>query len=239
MQEETLLKDMGIPKITWDLRTFPMNQLEARLTLSQRKLLKEYIESRGIRLLATLKESNTNIPKYEDEKVRYEEVLFFKIKVKSHKKNKEIFKIFSRIIPYAQVIVFECNKSYKIVLSELVKTHDSMLKQSDNPIYETKDSIHITDMIQYIHFDNIDKTNLYHMYKDIKSQLVKCELEILHKSTLNNKNEAFIKEIEEIDKQINQLTRAVKNEKQLNLRIPKQIQLTELKKKRKLKLEGE
>lgn len=68
MKEEEILTTLNLPKESWTLRTFPFNQLVKQLTLPQRKLFQERIVARGIRILATISERNTNILKYESKK---------------------------------------------------------------------------------------------------------------------------------------------------------------------------
>src|SRR5699024_11050655 len=98
------------------MRTFPFNKLSIHLNLKQRRFMSETITTRGIRVLASINPNNTNIPSYENETERYEEIHVFLIKVEHLKHTKEIFKILNKIIPYPLIIIFSHQTNYQIIL---------------------------------------------------------------------------------------------------------------------------
>lgn len=99
MNEAQLLKAIGFPKATQIMKTLPYNQMEGKLMSTQKKIISDHVVSRGIRILATIQTSNTNINVFESESERFDSIVFLAINVKDLKKSAQIYKVFMSIMP--------------------------------------------------------------------------------------------------------------------------------------------
>lgn len=227
MKEEDILKILKLPKETWTLRTFPFNQLEKQLSLPQRKLFQENIESRGIRILATISERNTNINKFEDDIEKYEEIIIFKIKVNRFNKVKELYKTLSSKIPYPLFVVFSLNDKYKIVMSEHEKSDNGYLNVK--AILETAENEDLESYLQEIEFTQLNTSNLKMLYKDILTKLIKVESMKKYNTSIEETNIEILERLKQLDKEIEQLIKKAKKEPQLNRRVEYQLKINKLK----------
>ncbi|MGK0575997.1 DUF4391 domain-containing protein [Macrococcus capreoli] len=227
MKEEDILKILKLPKETWTLRTFPFNQLEKQLSLPQRKLFQENIESRGIRILATISERNTNINKFEDDIEKYEEIIIFNIKVNRFNKVKELYKILSSKIPYPLFVIFSLNDKYKIVMSEHEKSDNGYLNVK--AILETAEIEDLESYLQEIEFTQLNTSNLKMLYKDILTKLIKVESIKKYNTSIEETNIEILERLKQLDKEIEQLIKKAKKEPQLNRRVEYQLKINKLK----------
>ena len=228
MKEEEILTILNLPKESWTLRTFPFNQLEKQLTLSQRKLFQERIVARGIRILATISERNTNILKCETEK--YEEIILFQIKVNQFNKVKDIYKTLASLMPYPLIILFNSEDSYKIVMSEHEKTDNGYLKVTN--ILETTETINLNAYLSSANLDALDKTSLRTFYLDMMAKFVAAESKEKYDASIEDNKVELLELVMKLDKEIQQLVNKAKKEPQLNRRIEYQLKANKLKEER-------
>ena len=230
MKEEEILTILNLPKESWTLRTFPFNQLEKQLTLSQRKLFQERIVARGIRILATISERNTNILKYESETEKYEEIILFQIKVNQFNKVKDIYKTLASLMPYPLIILFNSEDSYKIVMSEHEKTDNGYLKGTN--ILETTETINLNAYLSSANLDALDKTSLRTFYLDMMAKFVAAESKEKYDASIEDNKVELLELVMKLDKEIQQLVNKAKKEPQLNRRIEYQLKANKLKEER-------
>lgn len=230
MKEEEILTTLNLPKESWTLRTFPFNQLEKQLTLPQRKLFQERIVARGIRILATISERNTNILKYESETEKYEEIILFQIKVNQFNKVKDVYKTLASLMPYPLIILFNSEDSYKIVMSEHKKTDNDYLRVTN--ILETTETINLNAYLSSANLDALDKTSFRTFYLDMMAKFVAAESKEKYDASIEDNKVELLELVMKLDKEIQQLVNKAKKEPQLNRRIEYQLKANKLKEER-------
>lgn len=239
MTEEEILKRLYLPKSTWILRTFPYNKLAAQLNSKQQKLCSEGIESRGIRLLATINSVNTNISKFENEYVRFEEIHLFQIKVTSLKYCKDIYKVLAEVIPYPLLILFLHEDKYQWIAAIHRKQEHSILLKMEK-IFQSSLEIPLDIYLKYLVSKKINSLDLKSYYEMFIKQIVNVELqEKYHVKTKDSHNADLLEKIIQLDKVIFQLVNQAKKEKQMNKRIALQVEANKRKQQKQKLLEME
>lgn len=239
MNEEQLLKSLQFPKSTYVLRTFPYNKIEPQLNTQQRKMVTENVVPRGIRLLAIINPKNTNIPKFEDDVVRFEEIHFYCIQLNNFKKAVEVYKIFAHVIPYPLVILFTDGEHSRWVLSTHRKQNQTHLLTMDE-IFEIDETISFSQIENYLSFAKMDKLNLKSFYTSWIEQLLQIKLQVKYgiRSNITLENNVLQK-LTELDRQIDSLVNLAKREKQMNKRITLQVEANKLKSAKQALIEKE
>lgn len=239
MNEEQLLKSMQLPKSTYVLRTFPYNKMEAQLNAAQKKIISEHVIPRGIRLLAIISPNNTNIPKYDDENERFEEIHFYWIQVQNIKKAVAVYKVFAQIMPYPLVILFTDDKHSCWVLATHTKQKQTHLLNVEQ-IYNSDEIIPLEEIMGDLRFTEMENLNIKTIYHSWIKQLLQIELKYrygIHRDiTLENN---ILQQLKDIDKQIEQLVNQAKREKQINKRIALQLEANKLKNAKQAIIEKE
>ena len=238
MDEEQFLKAIHFPKETHFLRTFPYNKIEGRLTAAQKKVIFENVVPRGIRILAVIQENNTNISKYEDEKVRYDSIQFFYIKVKQLKKAVDVYKVFAYIMPNPLVILFIDEKDTKWIFATHEKKKDFTLVIKE--VYEISEDVTIDKVEQQLNFDQLAKIDLKSFYQSWVERMLEIEMHSKYgvsKPVFLESN--MLQELKNIDKKIKYLIGQAKREKQMNKRIALQLEVNKLKAHKQALIEKE
>ncbi|AVM25404.1 DUF4391 family protein [Bacillus pumilus] len=218
MNEAELLKAIGFPKATQIMKTLPYNQMENKLTSAQKKIISEHVVSRGIRILATIQASNTNIDTFESETERYDSIVFLAINVKDLKKAVQIYKVFMSIMPNPLVIIFFDGSNTKWLFSTHIKKKDGYLVS--DTIYEIKEVVTLQQVEQQLKFENLSKTNLKMFYESWLERLLQLELQSRYKiyTPISLKNN-LLEKLVVMDAQIDDYVRRAKKETQLNMRV--------------------
>lgn len=229
MDETAILNELSIPKDAWFLRNLPFNQLAQRLTPKQRKLCEETIESYGIRILATITPRNTKIPSYEDETEKYEEIHLYAIKLKAWQKQKELYRIFTQLIPYPLVIIFHQGEKMEWTIAKHHRHANGMSLVVDK-MYQSKHEVSQSDYLNKFNFQNMNKNNLRTFYDSLIAGMVDLELKVSYQvETKDTANEEYLMRLQEIDVQIAKLQKQARKEPQMNQRLPLHINIHELK----------
>lgn len=232
MKEEEILKRLELPKQTHVLKTFPYNKLVTQLNDKYKKLFPEAVEVRGIRLLATLNTRNTNIPMYEDEFVRFEEIHLFCIRLKNIKKAKDIYTGLAEVMPYPLIILFESKGKYQWIAALHKKQENSYLLKMEQ-IYSSNADIPIEKYLSQWTFGKMDTFDLKSYYHMFIKKMVDLQLKEQYQVTTENAIENHLLErIQSIDKEILNLVSRAKKEKQMNKRIALQVEANKLKDKK-------
>jgi hypothetical protein len=239
MNEDLLLKSIQLPKSTHVLRTFPYNKIEPQLTTAQKKIVTENVQPRGIRLLAIISPNNTNIPKYEDDTVRFEEIHYYWIQIQYLKKAVEVYKVFAQIMPYPLVILFTDGNQTRWVFATHTKQKETHLLSIDQ-IFEFDETKPFVQVEKYLSFPKMDKLNIKSFYYSWIEQLLKIELlsryGINGNITLVNN---ILQQLKDLDRDIDKLIGQAKREKQLNKRIALQVDANKLKSAKQAIIEKE
>lgn len=233
MNEEQLLKSFQFPKSTFVLRTFPYNKLEPHLSSAQKKVVSEYVIPRGIRLLAIISPKNTNIQKYEDENERFEEIHFYCIQLNNLNKAIDVYKIFAHVIPYPLVILFTSGEKSKWVMATHHKQRNTHLLTMEK-IYEIDDFLSHDQIEGRLSFEKMNHMNLKTTYRSWIEQLLQIELQMNYALQKNiTLEDNVLEKLKDLDRQIEQLVKQAKREKQMNKRIEIQLKVTKLKNEKK------
>ncbi|MDN6290090.1 MAG: DUF4391 domain-containing protein [Tetragenococcus koreensis] len=238
MNEKEVLNDLGFPAETRVLRTFPYNKIEPLLTTKQKRLFNDTVVSRSIRILASINSINSNIPKYEDEDVRYEEIHFFTIQVKRHRYNTQFYKIFQKLMPYPLIILFYDEDGKEIMMADTIKVDNGSL--SVYKLYKSNRELSCEKYLRALHFSKQETIHLYGFYTSLIQSLVNAELkERYHTESDDVLRENRLEKIKEIEKEIDGLVNKAKKESQLNKRIELQLQVNQLKETKEKLIKGE
>lgn len=238
MDEKKLLNELGFPVETRMLRTFPYNKLEPLLTAKQKKLFSDEIVSRGIRILASFNSVNTNIPKYEDETVRYEEIHFFSIEIKTHKFNSQIYKILQKLMPYPMFILFHGDEEKEVIMADTIKLENGSLSVKN--LYTSNHELSFNKYLSAMNFLNQETIHLYGFYTSLIQSLVNVELKERYQAKSENVlQDNRLEKIKEIEKEINRIINNAKKESQLNKRIELQLKANKLKTDKNKLIKGE
>lgn len=239
MNTSEWLNVLGIPKDAIIDRNFPKKMLyqNAELSRSEKELIQNGIKR--LRWMGSIKESNTNIPKYEDEKIRYEEIQYFFLEVSSQDMASKISKVLFNFVPYPQVLIisFEENCQFQMALTKKnVNDNNSLiLEKVYVSQWKTMESMAIREELSPYHYSNQKMTNLKEYYESLLVVLLSDAVNISEKNSVGNSKEVIqaFDEIQELDGEIKRLVKLVKLEKQLNKRIELQLKLTQLKNQQK------
>ena len=196
-----------------------------QLTLPQRKLFQERIVARGIRILATISERNTNILKYESKKEKYEEIILFQIKVNQFNKV-----TLASVMPYPLIIIFNCEDRYKIIMSEHEKTDKGYLRVTN--ILETTETENLNTYLSSANLDALDKTSFRTFYLDMMAKFVAAESKEKYDASIEDNKVELLELVMKLDKEIQKLVNKAKKEPQLNRRIEYQLKANKLKEER-------
>lgn len=218
MNEAQLLKAIGFPKVTQIMKTMPYNQMENRLTTAQKKTISEQVVSRGIRILATIQTSNTNIEVFENETERFDSIVFLGVNIKNLRSSAQIYKVFMSIMPNPLVILFYDGTGTRWVFATHEKKKNGYLVCKK--LYEVQENIKLKQVEEQLKFENINKTNLKMFYESWLEQLLQIELQsrynIYSEVSLHNN---MLEKLVIMDEQINYYVKLAKKESQLNKRI--------------------
>lgn len=199
---------LGLPKgccinARMPKKTFTDNP-EFQLKKEEKSILKEEINS--IYFECSLKPSLLNIPKFEDENVRYEEIEVFKLTISNKDKYAKSCELLQKYIQYPMIIIVECNNHIMInaAIKKINKNDNSKLI-IDEMIYTdwiNKDDLSEKEIsfFESLNISNINRNNLFNVYNGYLNCI---------KSFIATKysNEFEIKSIEEVSKDIEILNR--------------------------------
>lgn len=235
MDERDLLKKLEIPEICWIRRNMPMNQITPRISSKQAKTLQETIKAYGIRILASLKEENTNIPKLVDSDNRYEEIIIFSIELKEWKSHQAIFKILVGVFPYPIVVHFHHDDKQQLMVAKYRLYNDNLVVDQ---VYSSLDENDFDQYLDSVKFSKLDKYNLKACYESYSQKVTKLNLETEYQlETSKRVDEAKLEEIKTLEKEIEKIRNKARKETQMNHRVRLNMKLQKLIKKRDKLLE--
>lgn len=229
------IKALGIPKDAVIDKNFPKKMLyqNAALSSSQKELIQNGI--RRLRWLGSIKESNTNVLKYEDDNYRYEEVQYFFLEVNSQDMARKISKLLFDFMPYPQflIVTFEEEFQFQMALTRKNSADANSLVVEKMYTSQWKSIASATireELIQY-HYSTQKMINLKAYYESLLAVLLRNKLSFSKGKTYENAEKIIqtFDKVQELEIKIEKLIKLVKSEKQLNKRIELQMQLTQLK----------
>ena len=110
---DIIYKYLNLPKSCYVNSKMPKKVFTDNPTFDLRKeekaVIKEYIE--GIYFEYSLKPQILNIPRYEDENIRYEEIEIIRVKISEESKYKKVCELIQKYIQYPILLFVEYNNS--------------------------------------------------------------------------------------------------------------------------------
>lgn len=234
MDLDKLFEITKLPKSTEQKLYIPKTAFYEHIKKYQEKmLLQDYVQS--IYLLAVINSENTNLHIYENAKVYFNEILFIHIEMKTANNEDRIFKIISKTIPYPLVVIMSYDKYSYIYTGKYEKRKTNNIS-SAKIVNSYKSKRYSEDGLERL----FGKINLGEFKKVYVKDVYEFIQGVILSETINNKNTKPSNEtqiitaetkdkIDLLNKEINKYTRAVKNEDQINKRIPLQMHLYKLK----------
>ena len=170
---ENINEFLGLPKNCFVSTRLPKKAFtdnpEFELKKEEKDILKEEIDS--IYFEYSLKPAVLNIPHYEDDNIRYEEIEIFKIKINNENRYSKVCELIQKYIQYPILVILETNNSVKIngAIKKINKVDNSKLI-IDEMIYTewiTKDKL--TDkessFLKSLSISNLNTNNLFSVYE--------------------------------------------------------------------------
>lgn len=211
---------------------------EFDLKKEEKAILKEYVEN--IYLEYSLKSQLLNIPKYDDEQVRYEEIEIIKIKLIEKSKEDKVCNIIQKYIQYPILIFIECNNFIKI--NATIKKINKVEKEKlsiEKMIYT--DWINLNelkqkdeDFLESLSIDKLTTNNLFTLYKDFINAInsfnlsqYKEEFEVKSiEDTLDDIK--LLENIKNIGTQISNLRNNIKKESNMGAKVEINVKVKKL-----------
>ena len=233
MNSKEWIKSLGIPQNTVIDRNLPKQAFYQNADLSsiEKELIQKGIER--ARWLGSIKESNTNILKYEDEDICYEEIEYFYIQVSSLEVASKVGRIIFNSIPYPSFLIFTFENAYQFQMALTKKNSNNASLLIVEMTYESEwKSNEETHQLTPFHYSNQKTINLKEYYHSLLSTLLSQTIGIpeVRKVEMGNDVIKLYEALQSLDFEIEGLVKQVKSEKQLNKRIELQMKLTKLKK---------
>ena len=233
MNSKELIKSLGIPQNTVIDRNLSKQAFYQNVDLSsiEKELIQKGVER--ARWLGSIKESNTNILKYEDEDICYEEIEYFYIQVSSLEVASKVGKIIFNSIPYPSFLIFTFENAYQFQMALTKKNSNNASLLIVERTYESEwKSNEETHQLTPFHYSNQKTINLKEYYHSLLSTLLSQTIGIpeVRKVEMGNDVIKLYEALQSLDFEIEGLVKQVKSEKQLNKRIEMQMKLTKLKK---------
>ena len=234
MNSKEWIKSLGIPQNAVIDRNLPKQAFyqNADLSSSEKELIQKGIER--ARWLGSIKESNTNILKYEDEDVCYEEIEYFYIQVSSREAASKVGKIIFNSIPYPSFLIVNFENAYQFQMALTRKNANNASVLIVERTYESKwkSNEEENNQLTPFHYSGQKIINLKEYYHSLLSTLLSEAIGIPEDSKAAMENDVIqlYEALQSLDVEIEVLAKQVKSEKQLNKRIEMQLKLTKLKK---------
>lgn len=189
---------------------------EFELKKEEKTILKEAIDS--IYFEYSLKPAILNIPKYEDDIVRYEEIEILKVKINNENKYSKVCELIQKYIQYPMIIIVEHDNSIKInvAIKKINKVDNSKLIIDEMIYTDWINKEELTDkereFLKSLSIINFNTNNLFSVYEGY----VNCVRSFI---AAKYKNEFELKSINEVSNDIEVLDKITNLENQvINLR---------------------
>lgn len=228
MNLNNIIKLWRFPKSTIINRNLPKVHIYPHLKKTKDK---DFVQNnvQSIYVLANLRTENTRIPTFESEGELYQEVQFLYIKTKEYGDSEKIFTLLSNLIPYPLVVLIEEEANYIIFTGRYEKLSTNYLRLSKpyySPSYKEDE---LEDILKKLEVSNLPKQNLKVFYDQIRDIISTEQVTGQFKELSRNITSEEKDKIDMLSDKINDLSKSVAKERQLNRKIEKQMELKKLK----------
>lgn len=213
---------------------------EFELKKEEKTILKEVIEN--IYFEYSLKPLMLNIPKYEDDSVRYEEVEILKVKINNENKYNKVCELIQKYIQYPMLIIVEHNNSIKInaAIKKVNKVDNSKLIIDEMIYTDWINKDEITDkeeeFLKSLSISNFNINNLFTIYEGylncIRSFIAakyKNEFKIKSINEVSNDIEVLNK-ITDLENQVTNLRSCIKKETNMGSKVELNVKIKKIEK---------
>lgn len=241
---ENINEFLGLPKgclvnTRMPKKAFTENP-EFELKKEEKTILKEEIDS--IYFEYSLKPQLLNIPRYEDDNVRYEEVEIFKVKINNENKYSKICELIQKYIQYPMFIIVEHNNFIRLnaAIKKVNKVDNSKLI-IDEMIYTdwiNKDELTEKEIafLKSLSINNFNTSNLFSVYEGylncIRSFAVakyKSEFEVKPISEVSNDIKVLDK-ITNLENEVVSLRNNIKKEPNMGAKVELNVKIKKIEK---------
>lgn len=241
---ENINEFLGLPKSCLVSTRMPKkvftDNTEFELKKEEKDILKEDIES--IYFEYSLKPQLLNIPIYEDDNIRYEEIEIFKVKINNENKYSKVCELIQKYVQYPMLIIVENNNSIRInVTTKKINKVDNSKLVIDEMIYTdwiNKDELKEKEIafLESLSINNFNTNNLFTVYEgylnSIRSFLAakyRDEFEIKSISEVSNDIEILDKIIN-LENQVINLRNNIKKETNMGAKVELNVKIKKIEK---------
>lgn len=194
---------------------------------ADKQFLQDSVQS--IYMLASLKNDNTHIAVYEDDKELYQEIQFLYVKTKDKGDSTKIYKLLAHLIPYPLVILADELDSFTIYTGRFEKLSMGFLKLVSiypSPVYQ--DEV-LEEVLQQITLIDLPRQNLKMFYDGLRDEIATATAKSQYGESVGSITGEEKDQLDALKKQIEDLRGQIKKEQQLNRKIDMQMKLKKLK----------
>ena len=192
----------------------------------------------SIYLLAILNEETTNLAVYESDAEYFNEIFFIHVHMREKDKEEKVFNILTRVFPYPIVVVFNFEEYSTIHTGK----YDKRLINGVPSVKVTKtysskkySEQEMNQLFERINLNQLTQRNFKELYIWIQENILGDTLSFKDKD--NHNHELILlsaderDEINQLEKDIDRLSKEIKKEGQINKIIPLQYELNNKKKR--------
>jgi len=234
---ESIFEILQIPDSAKLNRRIPKKQFFERLPMSkvEKTLFGQAVEK--VILHYTIKPDTLNIPTYEDETKRYDEIHIMTIYLKDQMKWRQVARMIHRI-PYPLILLFAYETKFCIHTLQKRKNRNdaTQLTAEEEETSEWIDQTALSEIdkafLQSISFSQLPLTHLFAFYKAVTEQIIAYRAAKLSGSLKKSKDfeeqKALLKEFDEKQMELKALKSSMKKEKQFNRKVELNMQIKAL-----------
>lgn len=241
---ENINEYLGLPKSSLVSARIPkkafIDNPEFELKKEEKVILKEEIDS--IYFEYSLKPVILNIPKYEDDNVRYEEIEILKVKISNENKCNKVCELLQKYIQYPMLIIVEHDNFIRIntAIKKINKVDNSKLI-IDEMIYTdwiNKNELTEKEMsfLKSLSISNFNTNNLFSVYegyisciKNFIASKFKNEFEIKPIIEVSNDIEVLDK-ISNLENEVINLRNNIKKETNMGVKVELNVKIKKIQK---------
>ena len=235
MDIDQLFEITKLPVKSKQRSNIPKNAIYPQLKKTEDKdLIKDSVQS--IYLLAILNEQTTNLAVYESDTEYFNEVFFIHVHMREKDKEVKVFNILTRIFPYPIIVVFNfehysyihTGKYEKRIVSGVPSV--KITSTYSSKMYSEQEMIQLFEQID---LNQLTQRNFKELYvwiqENVLGDTLSFEDEDNQEPILLSADERD--EINQLEKDIDRLSKEIKKEGQINKIIPLQYELNNKKKR--------
>lgn len=214
---------------------------EFDLRKEEKSIIKEYVEN--IYLQYSLKPQLINIPKYEDEYIRYEEIEIIKIKITEQAKENKICDLIQKYIQYPMLIIIEFNDLVKInaAIKKINKVEREKLSIEEMIYTDWIDLNELTqkekDFLRTLSINNVKTNNLFTVYADFTNTINSFNIskykDVFEVKSIDDIEEdiGLLEKIKTMESEIITLRNNIKKESNIGTKVELNVKIKKLQKK--------